>query len=99
MAEYNDDELGVRLTIPDEIPVRQQLRYRSASAFYHRADAYERFWEGAKELIDEWECEALPDKSVSLDEVTDPAVTDIIFWACNAVSGHLNRLGDVPKNE
>ena len=100
MAEYTDERLGLRLTVPDRLTVRQQLEYRGLIGFSTRADAYPRFWDGARHLIEEWECEAMPDKNVSIDEMDDPRVADIIFAACNIVNGHLNKLEAeaVPKN-
>lgn len=100
MAEYKDDELGLRLTVPDRLTVGQQLQYRSMITFGEQKDAYARFWAGARLLIDEWECEAMPDKDVDIDKVHDPAVADVIFTACNIVSGHMRRLESdaVPKN-
>lgn len=98
MAEFTNDDLGLRFTVPDKVPVRLQLRYRSQIGLLNRGDTYERYWEGAKELIDKWECDVMEDYNVSLDDETDPKIADIIFWACNAVAGHMDRLGVVEKN-
>lgn len=100
MAEYTVESIGLRLTVPDRLTVRQQLEYRGLVAMSNRREMYPRFWDGARHLIDEWECEKMPDKNVNLDEVDDPEVADIIFTACNLVNGHLNKLEQeaVPKN-
>lgn len=100
MAEYHNDELGFRLTVPDRPTVRQQLEYRSLVAFGERKDVYARFWDGARALITKWECEAMPDKNADIDKMDDPRVADIIFAACNTISGHMSRLEaeTVPKN-
>lgn len=100
MAEYTIESVGLRLTVPDRLTVRQQLEYKGLIAFADRAEAYPRFWDGARRLIDKWECEKMPEKDVDIDEVDDPEIADIIFMACNIVNGHLNRLENeaVPKN-
>lgn len=99
MAEYTPID-GLRLTVPDRLTVRQQLEYRSLVAFGSKKDMYARFWDGARHIIEEWDCDRLPDMNVSLDEIDDPEAADIIFAACNAVAGHLDRLEAeaVPKN-
>lgn len=100
MAEYTIESVGLRFTVPDRLTVRQQLEYRGIIAASSRKDLYPRFWDGARHLIDGWQCEAMPDKDVNLDEVDDPEIADIIFMACNIVNRHLNRLEEeaVPKN-
>lgn len=102
--EYDDEALGVRMTVVTQPSVREQLRYRALMAFgdngnlSDRAGTYERFWQAARMLIVEWECDALPDKDADLGDVHGRKATDAIIWACNTVSAHLSRVEGVEKN-
>lgn len=114
MAEYKNEALGVSFTIPDAISIRKQLQYRRAmvSAYTSEAlargndelltredDFYPLFFTGAKVVIEDWKCEHLPVlNGLNFDDVTNPHVADVVFWVCNTVSGHMNRLEEVPKN-
>lgn len=108
MAEYKDEQLGVSFTVPDAISVRKQLQYRRAigNAFSSGVLApagednfYPLFLVGAKVVIEGWQCEHLPVlNGLNFDEVTNPRVADVVFWTCNTVAGHMNRLEEVPKN-
>jgi hypothetical protein len=83
-------------TIPDRPTVRQQLAYFSAGSGH--SETLVRYWEGAKALMQDWQSEILPDSSVSLDELSDPAQTSVIIWAGLEVLKHMNALEEVPKN-
>jgi hypothetical protein len=100
MKEYQNDELGLRFTLPERPTVRQQLNYRAAIALSPlRPDVYDRFWQGAKKLIGDWACEAIPDpEQFDMDTATDPRAADIIFYVCNAVAAHMDSLETVPGN-
>ena len=99
MAEYKNEELGVRFTMPDKPTVRQMLRYRSLTPVPGRNPGlYEEYWYAVSELIDEWECEVVPEKGADLDALDDMRAVDIIAWVIHSGVGHMNRLGDVPKN-
>lgn len=103
MAEYTNEDLGVRFTLPDRPSVGQQLRYKGrvyATGFYSD-DVYIRTWMGFLALFQEWECELVPDpKTLDLENETNPAVTDVMMWAGNTTARHMNTLEAeaVPKN-
>lgn len=85
-------------TIPDRPTVRQQLAWFSAAGGRDPNDVYDRYWEGAKQLIQEWQCEAISDFKISLDEISNPTQTNIILWAGIEVWRFMNKLEDIPKN-
>jgi len=114
MAEYESEKFGVKFSVPDELTVRQQLAFRSELFLTQDMDRFERFWIGAQHLIDEWECELIPDVSVldsdtgavlvagradlNLVTETNPAIADIVNYVGTTVAGHLAMIGAVPKN-
>ena len=95
--ELKNDTLGARLVVPDTVTVRQQLLYFSAVTGT-RDEFMARLWEGARTLILEWECPALPDRDVSLDEISSTKATEVIIWAALAVKNYINGLDNIPKN-
>ena len=112
MAEFENERIGVSFTLPDEITVREQLRYKIAMwirweaqpdkdpSEWNELEFYDRAWRAAKTVVKDWECEAIPDlDDFDMAESTDPKAANVVFWTCNAVSGHMNGLGQVPKNE
>ena len=100
MAEYSDDKLGVSFSLPDKPNVRQQLRFKSEIAFSSNADKMERMWFGALEIMSDWQCEAIPEPlAVDFAKETDPKVADIITYVASTTSGHMMRLGLIPKND
>jgi len=88
---------SARLVVPDKVTVRQQMAYFSA-AYAVEGPVFERYWAGAAQLITEWECEIFPDKSVSIDSVTNPQVTAVLIWAGLQVKNHIDSLDEVPPN-
>lgn len=95
--EYKNEKLGVRLVVPDKITVRQQLAYISESIATDDSDKAEASWRAACGLITEWECPGFM-LTTSLDEVTDPLVTEAIVWAFTTVRNHVSNLENLPKN-
>lgn len=99
MAEYKNDKLGVSFSVPESVPVRQQLRFKSAIAASDKLDTYEQFWKGALVVIQDWKCEALPDPAVlDMDKDTRKITADVVAWVGNQVAAHMFSLEDVPKN-
>lgn len=101
MAKFENDELGVRFTLPDNPTVGQQLRYRGRvfATGYFTEDVYLRMWLGFLGLYSDWESESVPDpKAVDLETETDPAVADVVQWVGNVTARHMNTLEAVPKN-
>jgi hypothetical protein len=95
---FTNDQLGCSFSVPDRPTVRQQLQYFALVKESRGKEQFERMWEGAKALISDWKCEALPDFQASLDDLTDPTQAQIVIWAGLQVLGHYNRLEDLPKN-
>lgn len=104
--EYKNDSLGVSFTVPDTVTVRKQLQYKRGinKAFVQEVssdgdDFYPLFFDGAKAVIENWQCELIPNiNELNMDTATSPKVADIVFWTCNIVAGHMNNLEAVPKN-
>lgn len=96
--EFANKELGVKFTVPDRPTVRQQLAWLGAAAGRNPEDLFDRYWAGAKALIQSWECEALPDYKVELDAISNPTQTSVIVWVALEVRNHMNALEDLPKN-
>jgi hypothetical protein len=94
--EFTRDDC--KFTVPDHPTVRQQLRYFSAATGRDPAEKMQRFWDGAIQLIERWECVKLPDFKVDLDTLTDPLQTDIVIWVAFQVKLFMDRLDEVPKN-
>lgn len=98
MAQFENETLGARFTVPDAITVRQQLAYFSARQAGAGADTFETHWRAAIPLLKDWQCEWLPDPAVDLGSLTDPRAAKAILWATARVASHLATLEAVPKN-
>lgn len=99
MAEFVNQEHHCRFTLPDRPTVRQQLAYYAATRAARAGhDEYAVYWEGARALIQTWDCPALPDPAASLDELTNPEQALVVLWAGLMVRAHINGLENVPKN-
>jgi len=84
-------------TVPDRPTVRQQLAWFSAASGKDPEDTMARYWEGAKQLIESWDCEIL-NLDDDIDQLTNPSQTTVIIWAGLQVMAHMNKLEDIPKN-
>ena len=93
--EFERQNPSARFVVPDRVTVRQQLAYFSAGL---NAPPLERFWVAAVPLITEWECELFPDPAASIDDVSDPRITQILTWAGIEVKRHIDALEVIPKN-
>lgn len=99
MAEFESEALGVKFSLPDAIPVSKQLLFRGGVWGRRGNDNFIRFWEGAKELVQDWECELIADPlALDLDAETDPRIADIVQYVGVQTAGHITDLGAVPKN-
>ena len=95
--EFKRENPSARFSVPDKITVRQQLQYFSEARSADRP-VFERLWVGASLLITDWECEIMPDYKISLDDISDPNVTDVLIWAGLAVMRHIDSLDNISKN-
>lgn len=109
VEEYINENLGLRMTVPKRITVREQMRYRGRIWGFAEEDVFLRHWLGAIGLIVDWtstEYDAngflpysvLPDPAdLDLETAEDPAITNSIHWAGNTIAGHVGNLGTVKK--
>lgn len=88
---------GIKFIIPDRPTVRQQLAYISATTGTDPEQHLERLWNGAKTLIESWECDLFK-VDVNLDNVSNPKIAELILWASIQVRSYINKLEDIPKN-
>lgn len=98
--QYENEALGVSFNVPDEMPVRKQLAYKSALISYDddsHSRFYERLWRAAGVVIDGWKCEHVKPAD-DLDKVANAKAAEVIEWAALKVSAHMRELGSVPKN-
>ena len=96
---YESEKFGVKFSVPDVLTVRQQLAFRSELFLTKDKDRFERFWIGSQHLIEDWECELIPDRmALDLETETNPAIADIVNYVGTMVAGHLAMIGAVPKN-
>lgn len=100
MAHFENTELGVSFDLPEKITVGDQLRYKGRVYAYgaNVEDIYLRYWAGARGIVQNWQCEAMPDLVSDVETIETPAAADVIFWVGNVVAGHMATLGTVEKN-
>lgn len=98
--QYKNDVLSAQFTVPDQITVRQQLRYASTLVGNEKEALAEKYFDAAKILVQDWQCERWPDiHKINIDIDTDPALADLIFWvAFTCVRKHVENLESLPKN-
>ncbi len=49
-------------------------------------------------MIQEWQCETIPDHKADLDTMDNPEQTELMIWAALQVKGHMDALENIPKN-
>lgn len=96
--KFTNEKLGCSFEVPDRPTVRQRLEWMGTTANADGEQLFIRYWDGLQRLLTGWECAALPDVTVPIDEMTDPAQAQIVMWAGTAVLRHMLGLEDVPKN-
>jgi hypothetical protein len=109
-GRVENKSLGVSFVLPERISVRRQLQYRQAIAFSFDVgedgqlrtgnnDLYERYWRGAQYVIEDWQCELIPDvANLDFDKADNPRIADIVFWVSNQVAGHMEDIKAISKN-
>lgn len=97
LERFDRAEPDAHFAIPAHPTVRQQLEYYSRYADTRREPLYLRMWHSAQPLITEWQCAALPDPKVDLDQITNAEATTVIMWVGNAVLVHMESLDALPK--
>jgi hypothetical protein len=96
MPEFENDLLKCKFKVPDHPTVRQQLAWYSELGFTQ--PSREQYWNAAKAILYDWECEALPDPQVNLDSIENPNQTLIIMWTGSQVLVYMDALNNLPKN-
>lgn len=96
--KLENEHLKTSFTVPDHPTVRQQMRYVSIAGRMRDKEYIERLWLASKELISDWQSEYMPDMNISLDEVTNPRITDVLAWVALQVKVHIESLDELPKN-
>lgn len=98
--KFENEKLGCSFEIPDKLTVRQQLTFwQSVSDAEASAGSFSaRNWEAGQPLIVNWQCEVLPDRTASLDEMTDPKQAQVVSWASNQIVMYIVGLDGLPKN-
>lgn len=96
MAKFKNKELKVSFELPDVINCRDQLRFFGANIGMRDDESFIRMWEGAKSLIEKWDCSYFNYED-SLDEAVDPRITRVIIWVGGAVARHMNSLEKTEK--
>lgn len=97
--EFINTDFGVSFSLPERVTVRQQLGYISEAGLARGRDLFERYWYGARNLVQNWQCELIPDPMIlDLDKATDPKIAMIVTWVGIEVKGYMDRLDTLPKN-
>ena len=102
MKQYANDDLGVSFALKEEFTVREMLNFRSRiwNVEVEEGDGFNiRYWMAARPLIQDWECEAIPDPmAFDLDSAGSWRLANIVGWVSDTVAAHIAELDDVPKN-
>ena len=97
LMRFDRIEPVAHFALPAHPTVRQQLEYFSRLSETVGEPIHLRMWSCAQSLIQEWECDALPNPKVNLDSITDPRAAMVVMWAGNATLQHMNDLESLPK--
>ena len=97
---YESEALGVSFELPDTLTVREQLLFRSRIAERPREEHFTRYWYAAQSLIQEWQCDDIPDPAeLDMDAPDgDGRLSNIVMWVANTAAGHLAGIDIPPKN-
>lgn len=97
--EKKNEALGVSFTLPDRVTVRMQLNYSSLAVTAYGQELFERFWNAARTVVQDWKCELVPDiDKLDLDAVDDPKIAEIVRWTGWEVKQYMDALENIPKN-
>ena len=102
MAEYKNEKLETSFSISDKLTVRQQLAWRSRLTMEQASepDYFIRFWLATRNLLDNWQSQHIEDPmTFDIDVSTDPKASNVIFWAVDKISDHLNSLESLEKKQ
>mgnify|MGYP001026686508 CR=1 FL=1 len=98
------ERYGASFSIPEKIGVRTALQYWSiVTAAFNTEYRLVKQWEACVTcgLLEDWECEAFPDPTIPLSEVSaedEMLVAQLIMNVTTEVQMHMNRIRSVEKN-
>lgn len=96
--EFERENPACKFSVPVRPTVRQQMEYFSATAGAIGSQLIARYWLGARVLITDWNCEALPGADADLDKIDNPEQTEILIWAAMKVKTFMDSLENISKN-
>ena len=99
MPRFENAELEVAFSLPDNPTVRQQMRWKAQVAFAEdAAEVYEVMWERCFNLVEDWESDLIPEPGeVDLDTETDTRVAEAVMWVAGQIWAHMNGLDEIEK--
>jgi len=96
LKEFERDDC--KFSIPARPTVRQQMGYFSATAGARGAQMLDRYWEGAKTLIQDWRSEKIKEYKLDTEKMDNPEQAELIIWASIRVKEYMDNLENIPKN-
>lgn len=97
--KYENDDLGVSFTLPEQLTMREHLAYRSRLVDSVDVDYNTRQWLAVIPLLDDWKCEKIPDPATfDLDTLSTWKMADIILYVANTTISHMLEMEDVDPN-
>jgi hypothetical protein len=100
MAEFKHEGLDCSFTLPDPFTLGDVEKWRAGTDLALQSGAKTELatrWLAAREIITDWECEALPDVMMESDEISGEQLR-VIAWVGAEVQRHVLLLLTVPKN-
>lgn len=96
---YESENLGVSFSLPERLTVREHMQFRARLVDALAEDAYTRYWLAVLPLVEDWQCEVIPDPAaLDLDAFISWKVADVMQYVANTAAAHMLSLDDVPKN-
>jgi uncharacterized protein (DUF1684 family) len=99
-GEFEHPALGCKFSLPEKFTARTHQAWvdaREAAKADGATSALAVNWIGAIAIIDEWECETLPNHLDDLDEICNEQLA-VIKWVGDDVAYYIITLLSVPKN-
>ena len=98
MAHFENLELKVSFDLPDKPDVITILTYDSVRMEHWGERAIIVLWECIKPIIENWECEHLPDRYIDLSTINSLDAALAVEWSAYRGSDWRRNLDNVPKN-
>lgn len=97
---FENEALGCKFALPDPFTLRHYEQYVAGKEEARKAGAISLMavnWLGAVAVIDEWDCDAIPDMEIDPYDLTDE-VFGIIGWVGAQVNAYVFQITAIPKN-